>query len=91
MTLTSNAPIAQLLATYSADGRQRELHAIQLPGEQTIAIIDVLKVPLDEDGDLDPRHVDDRIRGLDEAAAVAADYIDLAARIGRSPMPELWW
>jgi hypothetical protein len=91
MTLTSTTPITQLLATYTADGHERELHAIQLPGEQTVTILDVLKVALDEDGDLDQRYVDERIGGLHEAEAVAADYVELATRIGRPPIPEVWW
>jgi len=38
-----------------------------------------------------PRHLEDRIGGLDEAEAIAADYIALAERLGCPPMPDVWW
>src|SRR5438128_2098848 len=51
MTTNLTEPTTWLLASYQVDGRKRELHAIRVPGEQTLTIIDVLAKPLPEDGD----------------------------------------
>jgi hypothetical protein len=80
-----------LLATYRIDGHERELRAIRVPGEQTLHIIDVLAHSRGEDGDLDERNVEDRVGALNEAEAIAADYINLAKQLGWPPMPEVWW
>ena len=80
-----------VLGRYAVDGHERELVAVQVPGEQHLRIIDVLRSPLPEDGDIDQRHIEERVRGVDEAQAIAADYIALAERIGWPPMPEVWW
>lgn len=80
-----------LLGTYRAGGHQRELRAIRVPGEQTIHIIDVLASPRAEDHELDERHIEERVRGLDEAQAIADDYINLAEQLGWPPMPDVWW
>lgn len=80
-----------LLGTYRIDGHERELRAIRVPGEQTIHIVDVLAKPRGEDGDLDERNLEDRVGGLDEAQAIATDYINLAEQIGWPPMPDVWW
>ena len=62
-----------LLGTYLIDGHERELRAIRVPGEQTLHITDVLAGRRGDDGDLDERNVEDRVGGLDEAEAIAAD------------------
>lgn len=80
-----------LLGGYAVGAHERKLLAVQVPGEQHLRIIDVLRSPLPEDGDVDQRHVEERVRGLEEAQAIAADYISLAERIGWPPMPEVWW
>jgi hypothetical protein len=90
-TDTSTESATWLLGSYEAEGLERELHAIRVPGEQTLRIIDVLAQTLPEDGDVDERHVEDRVGGLGEAGAIAADYIAVAERIGHPPMPEIWW
>lgn len=57
------------------------MHATRTPGEQTLRIIAVLARPLADDGDVDQRHVEDRIGGLDEAETLATGYI---------PWPSSW-
>ena len=80
-----------LLGRYVVDGHERELVAVDVPGEQHLRIIDVLRSPLPEDGDIDQRHVEERVGGVEEARAIAVDYIALAERIGWPPMPQVWW
>ena len=88
---TATAAATHRLGRYAVDGKERELVAVEVPGEQHLSIIDVLRNPLSEDGDIDQRHVEPRVRGLEEARAIAADYIALAERIGWPPMPSVWW
>jgi hypothetical protein len=82
---------AHLLGIYNADGRQRELRAVEIPDEQALQIIDVLIRPLPEDGDVDVRFVEDRVWDLGECQAIADDYIALAEKLGWPPMPDVWW
>lgn len=92
MTATNGQPArSTLIATYESCGEQRELHAMRVPDENEIQVIDVLAVPRPEDGDLDERHVDGGLTDLTQAEAIAADYAKLASRIGRCPMEGLWW
>lgn len=88
---SNNQSGSWLLGTYRIDGHERELRAIRVPGEQNLEIIDVLAQPRGEDGDLDERNVENRVGGLDEAQAIATDYINLAEQIGWPPMPDVWW
>lgn len=88
---TATSAATHVIGRYEVAGQERELAAVQVPGEQHLSIIDVLRNPLPEDGDVDGRHVEPRVRGLEEARAIAADYIALAERIGCPPMPEAWW
>lgn len=90
-TTTAAEAATWLLGSYRVDDDERELHAVRVPGEQSLRIIDVLAQPRPEDGDLDERHVEDRVGGLAEAEAIAADYSQLAERLGWPPMPEMWW
>jgi hypothetical protein len=87
MTTTENADTL-LLGTYTADGYERELHAVRIPSEALLQIIDVLSVPLAEDGDLDVLFVDDDIATVAEARALAADYIAQAKRARATPTPD---
>jgi hypothetical protein len=91
MTISHSEPGSWLLGNYHIDGHRRELRAIRVPGEQTLHIIDVLARPRDEEGELDQRNVEDRVSSLDEAEAIATDYINLAEQIGWPPMPDIWW
>jgi hypothetical protein len=91
MSPSDRHPCSWLLGSYQIDGDGRELRAIRVPGEQTLHIIDVLAHPREEDGELDERNVEDHIGGLDEAQAIASDYINLADQIGWPPMPDVWW
>ena len=88
---TATAAATHTLGRYALGGRERELVAVQVPGEQHLSVIDVLRNPLPEDGDIDERHVESRVRGFEEARAIAADYIALAEQIGSPPMPDVWW
>jgi hypothetical protein len=82
MTSRQTKPATWLLGTYRVDDHERELRAIRIPGEQTLHIVDVLALPRPEDGDLDERHVEERVGGLHEARAIATDYINLAEQLG---------
>jgi hypothetical protein len=88
---TSTAARTHALGSYAVDGQERELVAVQVPGEQHLTILDVLRSPLPEDGDVDQRQVEQRVGGIEEARGIAADYISLAERIGSPPMPSVWW
>lgn len=79
------------LATYEVNGDQRELYAVQVPGEPTLNIIDVLARPRAEDGDLDERQVEDGLTEMCQAQAIADDYAAVGTRVGRCPMEGLWW
>jgi hypothetical protein len=92
MTTTNGQPTrTTLVATYESRGEQREIHAVRVPDENSIQVIDVLASPRPEDGDLDERHIDGGLSDLLQAEAIAADYTALAGRIGRCPMDGLWW
>jgi hypothetical protein len=91
MNTDQTEPANWLLGTYCVSHHERELRAIRIPGEQTLHIIDVLATPRSEDGDLDERQVEDRVRGVDEARAIATDYINLAEQLGLPPMPDVSW
>lgn len=88
---TATAAATHTLGSYTVEGKERELVAVEVPGEQHLSIIDVLRNPLPEDGDIDERHVEPRVRGPEEARALAVDYIAVAERIGWPPMPSVWW
>lgn len=88
---TDTTAATHALGRYAVDGQERQLVAVQVPGEQHLSIIDVLRNPRPEDGDVDQRHVEARVGGIEEARAIADDYISLAERIGWTPMPSVWW
>ena len=90
-TTDSSTAKTTRLATYRAHGEERELHAVQVPDENIVHVIDVLARPRVEDGDLDQRHVEDQLTDLQQAQAIAADYAELGHRIGRCPMDGIWW
>jgi hypothetical protein len=80
-----------VLGRYALNGVERELVAVQVPDGRQLRVIDVRRSPLPEDGDLDERHVEPAVASVDEARAIAADYISLAEQIAAPPMPDVWW
>lgn len=81
----------RILGRYEAGGNERHIVAISPPDEVTFRILDVLAEPRRGDGDVDQRQVEERVRTLAEAEAIAVDYIRLAERLGWTPMPGGWW
>lgn len=75
-----------LLGRYQVNGDERELHAVEVPDEPGLQIIDVLAHPRGEDHDRDARTVERDAGNIEEAQAIAADYIERARRLGRCPM-----
>lgn len=76
------------LATYTVDGSERSLIAAEHAPDH----LEILDVPEDSDGrDPDAIRVEPRVLALDEAQAIADDYVALARRLGWIPMPEVWW
>jgi hypothetical protein len=90
-TSKASTGATHLLGRYTLNGEERELVAVQVPDERHLRVIDVRRSPLPEDGDLDERHVEPAVATVDEARAIAADYIALATQIGSPPMPKVWW
>jgi hypothetical protein len=81
---------AQTLARYQVDDTDRQLVAVNVPGEPTVHILDVLATPLPEDGDVDPIEIEPACPP-DEAQAIADDYARLAHRKGWIPMRWDWF
>jgi hypothetical protein len=52
-TATNTETRISLLGRYHVDGAERELHAIDVPDEAGLQVIDVLAHPRDEDGNRD--------------------------------------
>jgi hypothetical protein len=90
-TATNTETRTRLLGRYHVDGADRELHAVDVPDESGLQVIDVLAHPRDEDGDRDERTVERDAGSADEAQAIAADYIERARQLGRCPMHGSWW
>ena len=68
------------LGIYATPRGRRELVAVRIDGEVTI--FDLLVNPLD-DGDRDERTVEEGLVDVGELRAIAADYLERAARFRR--------
>ena len=85
--LATDVPTHEL-ATYTVDGTERSLIAAEHAPDH----LEILDVPEDPDGsDPDAIQVEPRVVALDEAQAIAVDYVVLARRLGWTPMPDVWW
>jgi len=69
-------------------GRRIERELVACVEEGLIRLIDRRA---DSSGDDDQREVEPRLGSIDEAAAVAEDYVRLSRELGRSAMPDAWW
>lgn len=79
--MTSECPQTGPIGSYrTRDGAEREVVAVQVDGLWTV--IDVRRAGATEDGDRDERVVETRLGGVDEVAAVVADYVEQALRAG---------
>lgn len=85
----STAAHTHLLGSYTTDGRERHVLALTDHDSDVLQLVDVLAQPLD--GDSDRRRIEERVRCLGEAQAIADDYVLVAERLGWPPMPEGWW
>lgn len=80
---------ATVLGTYRAGEDERELVVVQIPDEpRRLGVIDVLRDAHCEDGDLDPRLVEDFLETDEETQALAADYL-VQAELNNTPQVKL--
>lgn len=85
----STAAHTHLLGSYTTDSHERHVLALTDHDSDVLQLVDVLAEPLD--GDSDRRSVEERVRCLGEAQAIADDYVLVAEKLGWPPMPDGWW
>ena len=78
-----------LLGTYTVDGYERHILALESHASDILEMIDVIARPID--GDADRRQIENRVTCLGECQAIADDYLALADKLGWTPMPDVWW